>query len=290
MPNRLIVCGLATSLVVLLGACGGSDDSGDGSSSPPTTVEGSAQPSPSGSATTPAPVGTTPTPGGVKPEDDPGAAPAGCTGITPDKNGFFTRTNGDASYVGFVPASYADKPTMLVVGIHGCGDTAMNFASWAVNPAPTKPTQGYIGISIGGRDKQCWNTQTDAAKVLAAIADVKTCFYVHQHKVVLAGYSSGGILAYQIGLTDASKYAGIIIENSGLEGTDPAKAAWKINVAHIAHQDDQDFTITQTMADWAKLAAAGIPLQKTVVAGTHDGTSTDWSSFLVPKVPAWIAP
>ena len=286
---RLIV---TTGLVVLLSACGGSDDSGsgDGNPAPASTIQNNPQPTPTSSGTTIPPVGTTTPPAPVSAEDDPGAAPVGCSDITKDKNGFFTHATPQGSYVGYVPTAYAGKPSTLVVGIHGCGDTALNFAEWGVNPYATIDTQTYIGISVGGRDGQCWDTANDDPKVLAAIADIKTCFYVHQHKVVLAGYSSGGILAYKMGLTDSSKYAGIIIENSGLEGTDPTKAAWKINVAHIAHQDDQDFPIAQTMADWAKLTAAGIPLQNSVVAGTHDGTSDDWANFLIPKIGSWISP
>ena len=197
-----------------------------------------------------------------------------------------------SDYVGFVPKSYAGKPTTLVVGIHGCGDSAYNFATWGVNPYDTRQKQNHIGISIGGKDGQCWDTSTtkDIDKVVAAITDISTCVYVHKQKVVLAGYSSGGILAYKLGLTQAANYAGILIENSGLEGTQPAAAAWKINVAHIAHKQDGDFPLKNTEADWAKLQAAGIPLQTSEVDGTHDGTSDDWNNFLLPKITTWKAP
>ena len=242
----------------------------------------------------PAPAPTTPPgiagPGAPKPVDDPGPAPAGCGTITKDKDGFFARTSGAASYTGFVPRSYAGKPTTLVVGMHGCGDTAKNFATWAVAPWDTRGKAEYLGISIGGKDGQCWDTNADIAKVTAAIADMSTCFYVHQQKVVLAGYSSGGMLAYKLGLSQSARFAGIIIENSGLGGTPPTGAAWKINVAHIAHKGDMAFPLSKTEADWAKLEAAGIPLQKSEVEGTHDGTSDDWSNFLLPKIGAWKAP
>lgn len=238
--------------------------------------------------TTPAPGGTT-TPG-PKPADDPGPAPAGCTGITKDKDGFFKRKTSTADYVAFVPKGYDGKPTTLVVGMHGCGDSAQNFATWAINPMKGRATQAHIGISVGGKDGACWDTNADQAKVTAAIADISTCFYVHQQKVVLAGYSSGGILAYRMGLTDAAKYAGLIIENSGLGGAAPASAAWKINVAHTAHNGDTSFPLAKVQADWAKLEAAGIPLQKRNVEGTHDGNSEDWSDWLLPKIATWKAP
>lgn len=266
-----------------LAGCSSDDPSGGTEEpAPAPTVNNSPQPAPS----TP-PGFVTPTP---KPVDNPGPAPAGCGTVTKDKNGFFTRTTAKSTYVGFVPKSYTGQPTTLVVGLHGCGDTATNFASWGVNPGKTIATQKHIGISIGGRDDQCWDTEKDADKVLAAIADISTCFYVHQQKVVLAGYSSGGMLAYRLGLTQSAKFAGIIIENSALGGVAPSGAAWKLNVAHIAHKGDQDFAINTVRSDWAKLEAAGIPLAKSEVEGTHDGTSDDWSDFLIPKITAWKAP
>ncbi|MBS2018949.1 MAG: hypothetical protein JST00_39145 [Deltaproteobacteria bacterium] len=246
--------------------------------------QGFAPPATTGSG---APTGNTPAP---KPADDPGPAPAGCSGITKDKDGFFKRTTSASDYVAFVPKGYAGKPTTLVVGLHGCGDSAYNFATWGVNPFKTRTTQGHIGISIGGKDGKCWDANGDQAKVTAAIADISTCFYVHQQKVVLAGYSSGGILAYRMGLANADKFAGILIENSGLGGANPSAASWKINVAHTAHDGDTEFPLAKVQADWNKLTAAGIPLQKRNVPGTHDGTSDDWSDWLLPKIAGWKAP
>ena len=247
---------------------------------------------------TPAPVlaeATQETPPGTArpastPVDDPGPAPAGCEGITKDDDGFFTRTTSKSDYVGFVPTGYSGKPTTLVVGLHGCGDDAMNFASWAVNPWDTRGKQAHIGISVGGKDGNCWDTNKDVDKVIAAIDDVSKCFYVHKQKVVLAGYSSGGMLAYKIGLSQSARFAGIIIENSGLGSAQPSAATWKINVAHIAHKDDGNFPLNRVHGDWAKLEAAGIPLQKSEVDGEHDGNSDDWNTFLLPKIAGWKAP
>lgn len=224
------------------------------------------------------------------PADGPGPAPAGCPAPTKDANGFFTRTTPKSDYVAFVPKSYAGQPTTLVVGLHGCGDTAMNFATWAIAPWKTRATQNHIGISIGGKDGKCWDANADAEKVTAAIADISTCYYVHQQKVVLAGYSSGGILAYRMGLSNAGKYAGILIENSGLGGANPASAAWKINVAHTANTGDTTFPLAKVKQDWAKLEAAGLPLQKRENAGTHEGSGDDWSDWLLPKIATWKAP
>jgi predicted esterase len=278
---------VASGLAATTAACSSPDSDPLAGHVPVTTVAESPQPAPTTTAS--APRGFAPPPAAA-PVDDPGPAPAGCGEIAKDQDGFFTRTTAKSPYVGFVPKSYAGQPTMLVVGMHGCGDNAQNFAGWGVNPYDSRETQAWIGISIGGRDGECWDTSHDADKVLAAIADVSTCFYVHKQKVVLAGYSSGGILAYEIGLSKAASFAGIVIENSGLGSTQPSQASWKINVAHIAHESDQEFPIAGVHSDWAKLEAAGIPLQKSEVAGAHDGTTDDWAGYLLPKIGAWKAP
>jgi predicted esterase len=291
MANRvfsLLFASLGCATLTITGCS--SDDGGDTTQEPlpaSTTQGGPATPAPTPTA---APAKTAdPKPASV---DDPGPAPKGCGTLQKDNNGFFTRTTSKSPYVGYIPKSYNGQPTTLVVAIHGCGDSAYNFATWAANPYDGRQKQTHIGISIGGKDGQCWDTSSnnDVDKVMAAIADISTCVYVHKQKVVLAGYSSGGILAYKIGLTQAPKFAGIIIENSGLEGTQPSAAAWKINVAHIAHKQDTEFPLKNTEADWTKLKAAGIPLQTSEVDGTHDGTSDDWNNFLLPKIGTWKAP
>src|SRR4051794_33859772 len=96
--------------------CSSDDDDAGGDPTPASTVNGSPQPAPTG--TTP---GSVTPPGPTPGADDPGPAPPGCGTLTKDKDGFFTRTTPQSSYVGFVPKSYAGKPTMLVVAIHGCG-------------------------------------------------------------------------------------------------------------------------------------------------------------------------
>ena len=164
-----LLSSLLVGLVATLAAagCSSSDSDPPAGRVPSATIAESPQPAPTD--TSPPSRGFAPP---AAPADDPGPAPAGCGSITKDQDGFFTRTTAKSDYVGFVPKSYAGKPTTLVVGMHGCGDNAQNFATWGVNPYKSRGTQGWIGISIGGRDGSCWDTSNDADKVLSAIADV----------------------------------------------------------------------------------------------------------------------
>lgn len=238
----------------------------------------------------------TPPPPPAKPVDDPGPPPVGCSDITPDGDGFFWRNSGKSNYTGIVPKGYSGKPTRMVVGLHGCGDEAYNFGTWAVSPYDTRQTQDWIGVSVesprGGGG--CWK-QSDEDAVFAAIADISKCFYVHQQKVVLAGFSSGGELAYGMGMRHADKFAGLLVECTTLSSAgDPdtliAGAAWKINIAHFAHDQDSVFPITKVKSDWSKLTAAGFPLQTHEEDGDHNGTSDDWVNWLDPKMADWKAP
>jgi hypothetical protein len=122
---------VASGLAATTAACSSPDSDPLAGHVPVTTVAESPQPAPTTTAS--APRGFAPPPAAA-PVDDPGPAPAGCGEIAKDQDGFFTRTTAKSPYVGFVPKSYAGQPTMLVVGMHGCGDNAQNFAGWGVNP------------------------------------------------------------------------------------------------------------------------------------------------------------
>lgn len=233
------------------------------------------------------------------PIDDPGPKPTSSCSITKDSSGFFTRSGTGASYVGYVPASYdGTKPVRLVVALHGCGDSAYNFATWGANPYDTRATQQHIGISLDGASAAggCWSMGGDDAKVLAAIDDAMSCFWVHKHEVVLAGFSSGGELAYRVAMMHASRFAGLLVEcsaayaSSSDEGVLLAGASWKLPIAHRAHASDGVFPLASVQGDWAKITAAGFPLTSDLVSGDHNGTSTDWASWLLPHASSWIAP
>lgn len=230
-----------------------------------------------------------------EPESDPGPPPAADCGLEINEDGFFERELLDGTrYVGFLPPGYSGEPTRLFVGLHGCGDDAGNFAEWAVNPEATRSEQKHIGISVedssGGG---CWS-EDEIPLVLQAIADVSRCVYVHQKKISVGGYSSGGVLAYRIGLSDAFRFAGILVENSTISrasGEDELMdgASWHLPIAHIAHTDDGSYPIDTVREDWERLREAGFPLETNELDGDHDGTTEDWL-WLLPKMAEWESP
>ncbi|MCC6997877.1 MAG: hypothetical protein IT370_24900 [Deltaproteobacteria bacterium] len=288
---------LVLSLVSVLGCGGGEgdgppggdgDDAGPGSDGAVSSSDGAVSSSDGAPARDGAVV--------VAPDGGPGPGPTRSCPFTKDSLGFFDLASPMSSYTVHLPADYdVQNPTPrgLLVALHGCGDMARNFAQWGAVAGSFRASHDYIAISLGGREGACWTVPGDGALVMAAIDHVRSCFWVHQKKIAIAGYSSGGILAYDFGLRHAAMFAGILIENSGLPGNADALlsgAAWKLHIGHSARLSDGSFPIAGVRAGRDKLLAAGFPLEYRELPGSHDGTSDDWSMFLLPKLAGWMAP
>jgi predicted esterase len=228
---------------------------------------------------------------------DPGPGPTQMCSVLPNSDGFFTMS-GD---VVRLPPKYEvanPRPSRLLIALHGCGDSAANFATWAAAPFSVRSSQDYIAVAVGGRDGQCWDTNHDATLVAATIARVSSCFYVHQERIVLGGYSSGGDLAYKLAMTDSLVYSGVLIEHSGLfdvvgsANVDNVLAAaeWKINIGHTAGINDPVYLISNVRSDYNKMVAHGFPIHYQETSEDHDGTSDDWAGFLIPLMAKWSTP
>lgn len=222
-----------------------------------------------------------------------------------DGNGFFHLQSSQGPYVGYAPDTYNPAvPISLFVWMHGCGGEAEGDM-WAIAPFATRANQSYIAISIGGRDGACWDPNTDPAKVLAAIKDVSRYFNINPRRIYLGGYSSGGDLSYRTGFENAWLFAGILAENTdpfrdtGKSGAQLMAAAhWKLNIAHLAHTEDDVYPIDGVRANLAALAANGFPVTKIEKPGHHwdddagmTGTNYDLRTSLLPFLDAgWTSP
>ena len=225
--------------------------------------------------------------------------------VTYDANGFFTLNSGQSSYIGYKPGTYSHaNPISLFVWMHGCGGNAAGDM-WTIAPSATRQNQSYIAISIGGRDGACWQVNNDTPKVLAAIDDIARYFNINPRKVYLGGYSSGGDLTYRVGFENASRFAGLLVENSnpfsntGRTGAHlMAAASWKINVAHLAHLSDGTYQISTVRSNIATLTTNAFPATLIEKSGTHydadtatTGTNYDLKTFLLPYLNAgWVSP
>jgi poly(3-hydroxybutyrate) depolymerase len=226
------------------------------------------------------------------------------------KNMPFTVDSGTTNWV-YVPDAYDAShktPITLFVWLHGCGGMSSGDV-WTASPGGSKQT--WITLAPGGAEGGCWNMSTDPARVLAAIADLKTHFNVKPKGVILGGYSSGGDLGYRLAFYDAGLFAGLLAENTSpfrdtgsTQAASLAAASWKFHVVHVAHLQDTTYPIAGVRKETDAMTAAGFPMKRIEVDGGHwddagaienghavPGTAADIATYLFPNLGAgWTSP
>lgn len=225
----------------------------------------------------------------------PGTAPTRtCTEVEPiaNRGDFKVQTAKDGfKYWVRLPKGYDrknPKPTKTIIGLHGCGDPAKNFITWGIVPWETLETSEHIGITVEtAGEPGCWQG-SDTPRVRAVLDDAAQCYFLDQQKIILAGYSSGGMTAYRLALTESDRYAGFLAYKTSLSATGEADkliagAKRKIPIVHLAGTSDGSFPIAVVRGDRDKLKNAGFPIELIEVAGGHNGESPEWKDKLLPK-------
>ena len=230
--------------------------------------------------------------------------------ITFTKDKPFTVDSGTTNWV-FVPDAYDathKTPITLFLWLHGCGGKSSGDI-WTVSPGGSKQT--WISLAPGGAEGACWDVSKDPARVLAALADIKTHFNIKPKGVILGGYSSGGDLSYRTAFYNASMFAGVLVTNTSpfrdtgsTQSASLAAASWKFNVVHLAHLQDTTYPIAGVRKETDAMTTAGFPMKRIEVDGGHyddpgaienghavPGTSADIATYLFPYLSAgWAAP
>lgn len=271
-------------------------------------------PRPSDPSTTPVPV-TDPQPAPTLPSS-PAPTPVSSPAPTPVSTvptNPVPRHTGDVYAVDgmwvYVPDTYDATnltPIRLLVWMHGCGGVSQ-YELW---DATAGPNQDYIGMAPSGTDGGCWDVNASPASVLAQIATLQTHFNIDRRRIVLGGYSSGGDMAYRMGLEQPTRFAGLLVTNttpfrdSGATLAGAAAAARKLPIVHLAHRQDTTYPISTVRAETDQLISSGFPLTRIEVDGTHyddagavvnghavPGTSADVGVHLLPSMDEdWLAP
>jgi poly(3-hydroxybutyrate) depolymerase len=169
-----------------------------------------------------------------------------------------------------------------VVALHGAGDTAGNYlaAIWQANA----DAKGLMVIAPEGTypvgSGFSWNSGDDVT-ILAAMDDVYACYAVDPKRILLNGFSAGGIMSYFIGLDQAKRFSGIAIASANLgsaeaiAGRPLLPAPWKIPVSHFHGEQDQNFPIQTAIDGMNQLKAAGHPFHWHPFDGGHMTTPQD---------------
>jgi phospholipase/carboxylesterase len=153
----------------------------------------------------------------------------------------------DLLYTAHVPAG--DGPFPTIVALHGWGASAHDLLGLAPllhgGEALVLCPQGPVPVPLGpGIDGYGWfplggGAEADPAEVdkgrsaVAAFLDAAVAaFPVDRRRLVLLGFSQGGVLAYQLALADPGRFAGLMALCSWLPG--PLAASVTPQPAHAA--------------------------------------------------------
>ena len=124
--------------------------------------------------------------------------------------GYRSRVDGSVQPYGLIiPASYdGSKPVRLDLVLHGRSDTITEVSFIAAHEGDKPITQDYITLEVYGRGNNGyrWAAETD---VFEALDSVKARYKIDEDKIVLRGFSMGGVGAWHLGLHFPDKWAAV---------------------------------------------------------------------------------
>lgn len=195
-------------------------------------------------------------------------------------SGSYRNAAGTRAFEGYVPSTYrAGTPLPLVVGLHGCTQTAADFRA-ATRFDDLAERRGFITVypqqSPTANLSRCWNWfsaqnqargQGEPSLVGGITDEVARRYSVDPRRTYVTGISAGGAMAVVMGATYPDRYAAIGV-HAGCEfrgfpcgaagGPDPvaqgglaygAMGAFARSVPVVVFQGDRDATVPPVNAE-----------------------------------------
>ncbi|HLL51964.1 MAG TPA: PHB depolymerase family esterase, partial [Myxococcaceae bacterium] len=143
-------------------------------------------------------------------------------------SGSHTNPYGTRSYRLYVPSGTGAKPLPLVVMLHGCTQTADDFAAGTTMNSVAE-SHGFLVVypeqDPGANGSRCWNWFDPAHQargggepslIAGIVNDVKLGYRVNENRIYAAGMSAGGAMAVLLGASYPDLVSALGV-HSGLE-------------------------------------------------------------------------
>jgi phospholipase/carboxylesterase len=213
----------------------------------------------------------------------------------------------DLAHTHYEPAGAGPHPT--IVALHGWGASALDLIGLAPYLAGGRfqviCPQGPITVPLGGATGFGWFPLSSVGQAtdegaIARAADALRDFLerarerypIDPRKLVLLGFSQGGVLAYLIALSDPTGFAGLAALSSwlppALAVALPTNEARRQLTTLVQHgSDDEIIAVARARQSVETLRGLGVPLTYREYAMGHEinGASlNDLSTWLVEKI------
>jgi phospholipase/carboxylesterase len=185
----------------------------------------------------------------------------------------------DLLYTAHVPAGDGPHPTILL--LHGWGASAHDLIGLAPvlhggrtlvlcpqGPLAFQAGPGMLGYGwfplVPGRPPDAAAIETSRRQVEAFLDAAVARYPVDRARLIVAGFSQGGFLAYQIALRSPERFAGLMALSSWLPqevaSAIPAQPAHKQLPALVVHgSDDSMVPVARAYTSRDALLALGVP-------------------------------
>jgi phospholipase/carboxylesterase len=184
----------------------------------------------------------------------------------------------------FLPTGYEPNyPYPLLVFFHGHGGNEEQI----LNLAPRVSRRNYVSIGLRGpevlgemdvgRIGYGWGIDGNDLEledyVFQAIEQTRRTYHIHSERIYLAGFCEGATLAYRLGLSHPTRFAGIIALNGLLPRTGTPLLrlhevrGLRVLIGHGSANDVLPLTLARN--DFRLLYTAGMDVELHTYATTH---------------------
>lgn len=204
-----------------------------------------------------------PRPKDSKPSPDLGS------GSFTGKPGEFSLTASGRPYMLYVPSSYtAAKPTPLVLGFHGAGDSGSNFYAickaygWTQAAAQqgfillvpaTKSPYSDFAVWSGNPNNDVPQMKQEMGEVLAIVKATAKTYNIDASRVHAFGFSDGGLFVGVAGMHYSAELASLLVSGYGWGGSYPLVTPGRtIPVQFLCGSADSFYTYAQASESYLK--------------------------------------